>query len=129
MSNTARDYQKQLVHYMRKSISYEDNGNELNVGIMPAGALMLKPTSGVAVTTAFNASAGNVLQIGTDIDPNYFATSLALGTAGFVPVDLASGVYLVAAATKVTATVELTGTAATAGAGEVIITYIPDNDG
>lgn len=129
MSTTARDYQKQMVHYLRKSIAYTDDGTELTVGVMPAGALMLKPTSGVAVTTVFNASAGNVLQIGTDSDPNYFATSLALGTAGFVPVDLSTGVYLVTAATTVTATVELTGTAATAGAGEVIITYIPDNDG
>lgn len=131
MSTTARQYHQQMVHYLRKSIAYTDDGTELDVGIIPSGALILKSASGVHITTAFNASAGNVLQVGTSDgtdDPNLYGTSLALGTATFVPLDEAVGGYLVTQDTTISCTVELTGTAATAGAGEVIICYIPDND-
>lgn len=133
---TARQYHTQQVHYLRKTISYTDNGSEVEVGRVPAGALIKKESSGVHITTAFNASAGNVLQLGTNggdtdasDDPNVFGTSLALGTATFVPADVATGAYLLTQDTIITATVELTGTAATAGSAEVIIEYIPDNDG
>lgn len=127
----ARQYHTQQVHYLRKSIAYTDDGTELDVGTIPAGSLVLKPISGVHVTTAFNASAGNVLQVGGSAgvdDPNLFGTSLALGTATFVPLDEAVGGYLVTVDVTISASVELTGTAATAGAGEVVICFIPDND-
>lgn len=132
MSTTARNYNKQLVHYLRKTIAYTDDGNELDVGIIPAGSLILKPASGVHITTAFDAAGGNVLQVGFSAgvdDPNLLGTSLALGTTTFVPLDEAVGGYLVTVDATVSVTVELTGTAASAGSGEVVIAYIPDNDG
>lgn len=126
---TARQYHTQQVHYLRKSITFSDNGTAVTVGYIPAGALILKPLSGVAVTTAFNAGTANVLDIGTSDNDDLFGTDLALGTTNFIPCDENVGGYLVAADTTITATVALSGTAATAGAGEVIIAYIPDNDG
>lgn len=126
---TARQYATQQVHYLRKSITYSNNGTALTVGVIPAGSLILKPMSGVQVTTVFNAGTTNVLDIGTSADDDLFATDLALGSLAFVPLDEAIGGFLVAADTTITATVGLTGTAATTGAGEVVICYIPDNDG
>lgn len=126
---TARQYSTQQVHYLRKSITYSNNGTALTVGVIPSGSLILKPASGVHVTTVFNAGTNNFLDIGTSADDDLFGTDLSLTATNFVPLDEAIGGYLVAADTTITATVGLTGTAATTGAGEVIIAYIPDNDG
>jgi hypothetical protein len=102
----------------------------ITVGTIPAGSLVLKPISGVAVTTVFNAGTTNVADMGpsTDSGTDLWATDLALGTLGFVPLDEAV-TNLVSVDTVVQIAVDLTGTAATTGAAEVIICYIPDNDG
>jgi hypothetical protein len=132
-ATSARQYHTQQVHYLRKSIAYTDDGTEVTVGWIPSGAMILAPASGVQVSTAFNAGTSNVLDIGGDTgndDPDDYATDLALGAAGFVALDeAATGVFVATADTKVTCTVALTGTAASAGAAEVVICYIPDNDG
>ena len=93
------------------------------------GATIIKKASGVAVTTAFNGDSSNVLQIGpsTDSGVNLWATDLALGTLGFVPMDeavtdlIGSSDVLVQAAVTSTAS-------ASAGAAEIIICYVPDTD-
>lgn len=125
----ARVYHTQQIHYLRKSIVFGDNGTALTVGKIPSGALILKPLSGVHVTTVFNAGTNNFLDIGTSADDDLYGTDLSLTTTNFVPLDENVGTYLVSADTTITATVGLTGTAATTGAGEVVIAYIPDNDG
>ncbi|MEP0150006.1 hypothetical protein [Roseibium sp.] len=126
--NSARYYNKQMVHYLRAGLAFGDNGTAVTVGIIPAGSVILKAASGVQVTTAFNAGTGNVLDVGTSDNDDLFGTDLALGTATFVPLDEAIGGYHVTSDTTITATVALTGTAASAGAAEVLICYIPDND-
>lgn len=126
---TARNFNKQMIHYLRKGITFADDGTTVTVGTIPAGSLVLKPISGVAVTTVFNAGSTNVLDMGpsTDSGTDLWATDLALGTLGFVPIDEAV-TNLVSVDTVVQAAVDLTGTAATTGAAEIIIAYIPDND-
>lgn len=126
----ARQFHTQQIHYLRKSITFADDGTTVTVGTIPAGSLILKPISGVAVTTVFNAGSTNVLDIGpsTDSGTDLWATDLALGTLAFVPLDEAV-TNLVSVDTIVQAAVDLTGTAATTGAAEIIIAYIPDNDG
>jgi hypothetical protein len=127
---TARRYASQQVHYLRKGFTYADDGTTLTIGTIPAGSLVLKPISGVAVTTAFNAGSTNVADMGpsTDSGTDLWATDLALGTLGFIPIDEAV-TNLVSVDTVVQIAIDLTGTAATTGAGEAIICYIPDNDG
>ncbi len=125
---SAREFHTQQVHYLRKSVVFGDDGTAVTVGEIPAGATILKPLSGVNVDTAFNAGTTNTLNIGTSADDNLYGTLLAVGSIAFVPLDEAVAMT-VAADTTITATVVLTGTAATAGAGEVVIAYIPDNDG
>lgn len=126
--STARQFHTQQVHYLRKSFVFGDNGSVLTVGTIPAGSLILKPISGVQVTTVFNAGTANVVDVGSTADDDLFGTDLSLTALAFVPLDEAIGGVLVAADTTVTLTLGLTGTAATTGAGECVICYIPDND-
>ena len=135
MVTNARQYHQTMVHYLRKTITYADDGTEVTIGRIPAGSVILKPVSGVMVHTAFNAASTNVLDIGANggdtgaaDDPDRWATDLALGTTTFVPLDEAV-TNRVSQDTIITASVDLTGTAATTGEAEVIICYIPDNDG
>jgi hypothetical protein len=130
MPQPARLLHTQQVHYLRKGITFADDGTTVTVGVIPAGSLILKPLSGVAVTTVFNAGSTNVLDVGpsTDSGTDLWATDLALGTLAFVPLDEAV-TNLVTVETTVQAAVDLTGTAATTGAAEIVICYIPDTDG
>lgn len=125
----ARQYHSQQIHYLRRGFTFADDGTTITVGVIPANSIILKPISGVAVTTVFNAGSTNVLDIGpsTDSGTDLWATDLALGSLAFVPLDEAV-TNLVTVDTIVQAAVDLTGTAATTGAAEIIIAYIPDND-
>ena len=125
----ARQFHTQQLHFLRKSVTFSDSGTALTVGVIPAGSLILKPASGVHVTTVFNAGTTNVMDIGTSDNDDLFGTDLALTAANFIPLDESIGGYLVSADTTITVTVGLSGTAATTGAGEVVICYIPDIDG
>ena len=120
----ARVLPYQMVHYLKKDIVFGDNGTVLTVGIIPSGATILKAMSGVLVNVAFNAGTTNVLDIGSSADGDLYATDLALGTIAFVALDEAVTMK-VSADTTITATVALAGTAATTGAGVVVIAYIP----
>lgn len=130
MAQPARQFHQQMVHYLRKTITFADDGTTVTVGTIPAGSILLKPISGVAVTTVFNAGSTNVADLGpsTDSGTDLWATDLALGALAFVPIDEAVS-NLVSVDTIVQIAVDLTGTAATTGAAEVVICYIPDNDG
>lgn len=125
-----RLYSQQMVHFLRKTIDYTMDGQTVDIGVIPAGSLVIKPMSGVHVVTAFNGGSTNTLDIGpsTDSGTDLWATLLALGTATFVPCDEAVGAFLVSVDTIVQCKVVSTATAS-AGTGEVIICYIPDTDG
>lgn len=114
-----------FVHCLRKKIVYGDNGVAKTVGVIPAGAIINRAASGFLVKTAFNAGTSNVLDIGISSDDDLYATDLAAGTATFVPVDEAVGSFHVTSETTITATLALSGTAATAGEGYVVIWYSP----
>lgn len=120
----ARDVFEQVVHYISVAFVFGDTGKVLTIGTIPSGAQIIKPLSGAAVNTVFNAGTGNVLDIGTTADDDLYGTDLALGTAAFVPLDEVVS-YRLAADTTFTATPLLTGTAATTGAGVAMIAYLP----
>jgi hypothetical protein len=126
--STARELPYQVVHFLRKSISFSDIGSAVTVGKIPAGATILKPLSGVNVDVVFNAGSTNVLDIGSSANDDLYGTDLALGSIAFVPLDEAVAMT-VSAETTITATPAATGTAATTGSAEVVIAYLPDNDG
>ena len=126
VGTTARSYHTAQIHYLRKDFTFADDGSTLTVGIIPANATIIKPISGVNVDVAFNAGTTNVLDIGhadSTADPDYYATNLALGSIAFVAIDEAVDVTHTADRT-ITASVDLTGTAATAGTGQVVIAFV-----
>lgn len=127
-TNTAGDtgqvYPYNTVHYLAKSISYTDNGVAKTLGVIPPNAVVIR--GGVAVTTAFNAGSTNVVDIGTSTDDDGFATDLSLGTIGVIVADemATSNDFYLTTAQTIIATVALSGTAATAGAGVAWVEYI-----
>ena len=127
-ATTARQYSQQMIHYLRKGITYADDGTTVDVGTIPAGSLILKPLSGVYVNTAFNGATTNTLDIGpsTDSGTNLWGTLLALGSIAMVPLDEAVAMS-VSVDTLVQAAVVST-TGASAGSAEIVIAFIPDND-
>lgn len=127
MTVPARRYSQQMVHYLRRDITYTDYGlGALTVGVIPAGSVILKPASGVNVHTAFNSSGTDLLDIGTSGTADLYATDLALQTVGFAALDEAVSVY-VAADTTITCTAAQSVADASAGAAQVVIAYIPPN--
>lgn len=123
----ARQFHQQMIHYLRKSFSYEDTGKVLTVGTLPAGAMILKPLSGVQVNEAFTAGTNKQIDIGTAANDDLFGTDLSLAASAFVPLDEAVDM-VVAADTVITATPDLTGATNTAGKGVIVIAYLADND-
>lgn len=124
MAPSPRLLDTQQVHYLRRGFTFADHGSTLSLGSIPAGSLVLKPCSGVAITTAFNGSP-QTLDVGPSTDTDLWGTDLSLSVTTFVPLDESVN-YLVAVDTEVQFVVQAS--AASAGAGEVIVTYVPDND-
>jgi hypothetical protein len=131
--STARQNSQQQVHYLRFAVNYNDSGIANGVGKqwLPKGALIVG--ADVYVGAAFNAGTTNVLTVGTNATSynNIVAasdadeTTVAL-TKGIKPTGAALGPL--AADAQVFAMYAQTGTAATAGAAVVVISYIPNND-
>ncbi len=124
-TTTPRQLQTQQIHYFRKTISYTQNAQVIDVGVLPAGATVLKPLSGIAINTAFNGSS-QTLDIGVSTDTDFWATDLSLSVATFVACD--ENVTFTVSAVSLVQCV-FTTTSASAGAGELIIAFIPDNGG
>lgn len=120
----ARDIGYDVVQCLSTSFVFGENGVVKVLGTIPANSLILKPMGGVQVTTVFNAGTSNTLNIGSTADDDLFGTLLALGALAFVPLDEAIGGFFVTSDTTITATLVLTGTAATTGAARVVIPYI-----
>jgi hypothetical protein len=129
MTGTARQYSYQMVHYLRLTMDYTDDETAKVVGTVPAGSVVLKGASGVNVTTVFNSGGTEVISLGVTGATQKFASAMVLGTADFLPCDVTGSYHVGAADIDVIATITMTGTAATTGSAEVIIAYVPDNDG
>jgi len=123
----ARQLSYQLVHYLRRNITYTQKGQTLSLGKVPKGAVLLKPLSGVTVHTVFNNGTTNTIDIGTSADADLYATALAVSAIAFVPLDEAVSNYF-AADTELFVTVGGTGTAASTGKATVVIAFVPNND-
>lgn len=128
-----KQYELDVVHVLRKAISYTDNGTTVSVGWLPPGAIVIG--GGVAVTAAFNGDTTNTADIGfrnavdgTADDTNEYATALALGTAGYIAMDelATAGDIYTASGCEVVAVVTSTASAS-AGTGVVVVEYVVDN--
>ena len=113
-----------VVHRVWKQVTFADNGVAKVLGYRPANSIVIR--GGAVVTQAFNAGTTNTLNIGTAGDDDGFATLIALGTVGVISADemaTTNDAYS-ASDEAITATVVLTGTAATTGAAYVWVEYV-----
>ena len=126
----ARHFAAPVVQFLRYDISFSiADATTLTIGTIPAGSVIIKPMSGVNVSTVFNAGTNNYLDIGasTDSGTNNFATQLSLLTANFIPLDETVS-FFVSVETKIQALLTVSGTAATTGVGQIVIAYVEDID-
>ena len=129
MGSIARNTGEQQIHFLRKPFTFADNGLTLTVGVLPPNSIILKPISGVNVSQVANAGTNNFMDIGNTVTSDLYGTDLSLLALGFIPLDEAVS-FLVPPTggdITVTATLQLSGTAATTGTGHVVIAYIPPN--
>jgi hypothetical protein len=130
-ATSARQYHEQMIHYLRKRITFADYGTTVTVGVIPAGASVIG--GGVHVVTAFNSSGTDLLNvgfIGSTTDADGYATLLTMAAVGWIVLDE------LATTTNIQQTVDTTVTCApaqsvadaTAGVADVIVWYIPSND-
>ena len=126
-----RDTITQQLPYFRASVSFDTvnigTSGKVPLGTLPAGAVVAYAM--VKITTAFNAATTNVLTVGTtatadavlgaaDIDETVVQTTIAWAAAGFkVSVD-----------TPLFIKYTQTGTAASAGAADIFLFFVPNND-
>lgn len=123
----ARSSGDQTINYLRAPITFAVGyTGVVQVGTIPAGSIVLR--SYVVVTTAFNAGSTNTMKIGSVASDASFGTGIALGTIGVITggTALATATTMAPTAdTAIVATSVSTGSAMTAGAGVVVVEYLP----
>jgi hypothetical protein len=129
---TARQFDWQATHYLRKRINYNDSNigtpDSVAVGVLPAGAIIVGVF--VRVETTFNAGTSNQVNVGTNagLDNNIVNNAdVDETTTGVYEVTRGWGLTI-AADTTVYAVYTQSGAAATQGAATIIVEYIPNND-
>ncbi len=124
LNNTrpARDDGYQGIQYLRKDYTFADRGLVLTVGTVPAGAVIIRPLSGVDVQVASTDATNKQMDIGNSTTADLYGTDLSTATIAFVPLDEVVTLKM-AVDTTILATPDFTGTAGV-GSGSIIIAYI-----
>jgi hypothetical protein len=131
-SAVVRDAGEQQVHYIRKRYTFADATASaiITVGKIPAFASVVG--GGVHVTTAFNATTTNVVNvgfIGATTDASGYASGLTTGAVGYIVLDDLGSTKNIQGTVEhtITAAPTETGAASSAGVADIIITYITGN--
>lgn len=133
-ATTPRTFHTQQVHYLRKTVNWNDTNIATGVimGTLPAGAQILPFASTITVRTAFNAGTTNNLLVGSAAAGNqYVATAdSAAGSTGSKTIALATITTssYIAADTDVYVTYTQTGTVASAGIATITLAFTVNND-
>lgn len=129
----ARDIGYGVVQAITKTIAFNTLGigtaDTVKVGSLPSGAQILQAV--VRITTAFNAATTNILIIGTATGSDadiVGAADVDEGTAGTTIVLTGAGLAF-SADTPIYVKYSQTGTAATAGAAIITITFVATGNG
>lgn len=121
----------QQLPYFRKAISFDTlnigTAGMVPIGTLPPGAIVTGAL--IRIGTAFNAATTNVVTVGTAADASAVLgatdlNELAVGTT----IPLAASGYKVSVVTPLFVKYAQTGTAASAGAADIILFFVPDND-
>lgn len=129
--NQSRQFHEQQIHYFRKRVNWNDAviATGVNIGTLPAGAMLIGV--GVRVNTAFNAATTNVLTCGTTATGGeVLASAVALAGATGYKTATSGTAFAASFATDQDLFVSFTqsGTAATAGQADIVVSYVPNND-
>jgi hypothetical protein len=122
--SAARAYYHSQTHYLvSRPITLADlNGAQIFMGILPAGAVVVR--AGAVVPAAFNYGTNNRFNLGTTGTPNLIASNVSLAAAAVAAgtVNMPNG-GVMAADAPIYATLDLTGTAASAGSATAFVEY------
>lgn len=126
LASAARQYHSQQVHYARKRILGTAGNATYTVGLLPAGANILRITT--TVSSVFSGGTPTISFGPAGAPAGYFAAAGGpVTTAGSNAVTLiATGTLALAADTAITATVA---GAPTAGVADIQVEYTVANDG
>lgn len=121
---TARLLHMQMIHFFRKRVNYNDTGIGAGVfvGTLPAGAMITNLN--VRVNTAFNAGTTNALNMGTTALGTQIFTDAATAGARSPAIPNLS----FATDTDIYVSYAQTGTVATAGQADIVLSYAPNID-
>jgi hypothetical protein len=129
----ARDIGYGVVQAITRTVAYNslgiDTADTVKLGTLPSGAQVLQCI--VRVTTAFNAATTNVLTVGTSSGSDadiVSASDVNEGAAGTTIVATSAGLAF-SADTPIYVKYTQTGTAATAGAAVITLTYVATSNG
>lgn len=105
-------------------ITYASPGTGVakRIGTLPAGAMVIG--GGIFVTTAFDGSGTDLIDIGTVADDDAFATDLSAASAGFVPIDELTNNDYTTSEVGITATYTDQNANAAAGVAFCFVTFI-----
>lgn len=126
----AEYHNENVVQCIRKDVALASltSGTQYKIGNVPKGAVVIGTT--VGITTVFNAGTTNVLIVGTSGDDDALVAAAdvneaAVAVTRVAPATLA-GAIAASADTDVYVKYTQTGTAATTGAGWVVVEYVLD---
>lgn len=123
-----RCFETAQTHYLYADVTFSDNGETVSLGWLPDDAVIHNIV--VVTHTAFNAGTTSQIDVGfrnrgtPADDSDGLAQDVDVSSAGAAEVDLSSTANLAFTSLgEVTATIDLVGTAATAGAARVVVEY------
>ena len=133
--NSAQQYHLNVVHVLRKNITFADMGDTVSLGWVPAGAVV--SNAYIVVDTAFNSGTTATANMGfrnagdgTSDDVDEFMTAVSVAAAGKAAADeidaSVADLYFPEGAELVVALAE-TGATATAGNAFAVVEYTVDN--
>ena len=131
VGTTARRYATAQVHYIRRTVTFADEGTDVVIGKVPANSIVIG--GGAHITTAFDDTA--TIDVGfangssTD-DPNAYATALTATAIGFIELDVlgATANIMQTSDYDITATVNDGSGAVSAGSAEIVVAFVVNND-
>ena len=130
MAKPARQYHTQQTHYLRKNVTFADDGTAVTVGVLPEGSVIV--AAGAVVSTAFNDSGTDLLDIGiSGGDVDGIAANIDISSVGLKAGTVSGSDDLGPFSADVTVIAQFDGASgnADAGSAEVIVEYVADNDG
>jgi len=125
-----RRYTQQMIHYLRADFNVAEvdvsGGVTKTLGTIPAGSVICKPISGIAVHVAFDDT--TVCDMGPSDNNDLWLTDGVTTSIGFVPLDesVTNKVYV---DTVVQCSFIPAGTSVTVGSASAILAYIPPSEG